>query len=222
MKTLKHHFTIFFLLLLLLSTYSIITPSANGFAKTWERTFDTNNGESTYTLVFETPDEVSSNSNWTITTTLLNAHMDELKQYIFFSTMKITAETDTGTSIQKTISFGHYPIGEFPERIYPGGRWGPNTISIDLSNETLNIPLGGAVDITIYATVNIGEFIYSTFLAEQIPTTTFETFSVEVGSIKIVSDSNFLTNYFSYILGAAVGITIFTGLVLRDRRTIRS
>ena len=220
MKTLKHQYTILYFIILLLSTYSVITPSANGFADTWTKTYETVKGTSTYTLVLETPDEISNNSNWTITTSVLIDHMDTHKQYIFFSTVEITAETASGESIKKTISFGRYPIGEFPERIYPGGRWGPNTITFDLSNETLNVPFGGAAEVTIYATVNIAEFINNPFLAEQLPTTSFETFSITAGTVRIISDSNLLTDYLPYILGAVVSITIFTGLVLRDRRTI--
>jgi|TARA_B100001971_G_scaffold207089_1_gene226782 hypothetical protein len=206
--------------MLLLSTYSIMIPSVTGFADTWTKTYETAKGTSTYTLVLETPDEVSNNSNWTITTSLLVDHMDTHKQYIFFSTIEITAETASGESMKKIISFGTFPIGEFPQRIYTGGRWGPNTITFDLSNGNLTVPFAGSTEVTLYVTVTMAEFIHNPFIAEQLPTTTFESFSIVAGTVRIMSDSDFLTDYLSYILGAVVSITIFIGLVLRDRRTV--
>jgi len=219
MKTLKRQYTIFYIILLL-STYSVMIPSVTGFADTWTKTYEDAKGTSTYTFVLETPDEISNNSNWTITTSLLVDHMDTHKQYIFFSTIEITAETSSGESMKKTVSFGRYPIGEFPQRIYTGGRWGPNIITFDLSNENLTVPFGGAAEVTIYATVSIAEFIHNPFIAEQMPTTKFETFSITVGTVRIISDSNLLFDYLPYILGAIVSVTVFIGLVLRDRRTV--
>ena len=54
------------------------------------------------------------------------------------------------------------------------------------------------------------------------PTTKFETFSITVGTVRIISDSNLLFDYLPYILGAIVSVTVFIGLVLRDRRTVNS
>ncbi|MFC1753653.1 hypothetical protein ACFL96_09720 [Thermoproteota archaeon] len=211
----RHKFTTIYLILLILSTN--IVP-VNGFIGTWTKTYVTSDGNSSYTFVLESQEDVKSNSNWTLISSLNIDDMDLHKQFVFYITMEITIETDTGTSIKRTISYGHYPIGAFPDRIYPGGRWGPNTIHIDLSNEILNIPFGGSTDATIYVKLNIAEFVNNPFLIEQLPTTTFETFQFTAGSIKIISDSNIITDYLSYILGAIVGIMVFTGLVIRDIR----
>ena len=208
-------------MILLLSLSSIFTLPANGFSDTWTKSFETADGKSTYILVLNTPNEVTSNSNLTITTSLLLDHMDMYKQYIFFSTLELTIETDTGSSIKRNIAFGNYPIGEQPQRLYPGSRWGPNTITIDLSNETLNFPLGGAIDATVYVTVNIAEFVNNPFLIEQLASTTFISFSVTAGTFKIINESIFLTDYFPYIIGSTVAIVIFVGLVLRDQRAGR-
>ena len=206
-------------MILLFSLLPIFTLPASGFSGKWTRSFDTYDGKSTYTLVLDSPDEVTRNTNLTITTSLLLDHMDKYKQYFFYSTIELTIETDTGSSIKRTISFGNYPIGEQPKRLYPGSRWGPNTFTIDLSNETINIPFGGAVDATIYARVNIAEFVNNPFLVEQLPSTTYESFSVTAGTFRIINESNFMSDYFPYIIGLTVGITIFIGLVLRNQRS---
>ena len=206
-------------MILLFSLLPVFTLPASGFSGKWTRSFDTYDGKSTYTLVLDSPDEVTRNTNLTITTSLLLDHMDKYKQYFFYSTIELTIETDTGSSIKRTISFGGYPIGEQPERLYPGSHWGPNTFTIDLSNETINIPFGGAVDATIYARVNIAEFVNNPFLVEQLPSTTYESFSVTAGTFRIMDESNFMSDYFPYIIGLTVGITIFIGLVLRNQRS---
>ena len=206
-------------MILLFSLLPVFTLPASGFSGKWTRSFDTYDGKSTYTLVLDSPDEVTRNTNLTITTSLLLDHMDKYKQYFFYSTIELTIETDTGSSIKRTISFGGYPIGEQPERLYPGSHWGPNTFTIDLSNETINIPFGGAVDATIYARVNIAEFVNNPFLVDQLPSTTYESFSVTAGTFRIMDESNFMSDYFPYIIGLTVGITIFIGLVLRNQRS---
>ena len=206
-------------MILLFSLLPIFTLPASGFSDKWTRSFDTYDGKSTYTLVLDSPDEVTRNSNLTITTSLLLDNMDKYKQYFFYSTIELTIETDTGSSIKRTISFGGYPIGEQPERLYPGSHWGPNTFTIDLSNETINIPFGGAVDATIYARVNIAEFVNNPFLVDQLPSTTYESFSVTAGTFRIMDESNFMSDYFPYIIGLTVGITIFIGLVFRNQRS---
>lgn len=218
MFILRKKITIIYSILFTVSLISIIIIPVNGFSGTWSKTYSTVNGESKYTFALNFPDDVESNSNLTLISSLNVDDMDTNKQFVFYLTMEITIETNTGDSIKRTTSFGHYPIGEFPQRIYPGGRWGPNTLNIDLSNETLNVPFGGSVEGTIYVKLSIAEFIVNPFIIEQKPTTTFENFQFTAGTFNIISDSNLITDYLSYILGAVVGIMIFSGLIIRDIR----
>lgn len=214
----RNKFTTIYSILLIVSLLSIIIIPVNGFSGTWSKTYTTINGESTYTFVLNSPDDIESNSNLTLISSLYVDNMDTNKQFVFYLTMEVTIETNNGDSIKKHISFGHYPIGEFPQRIYPGGRWGPNTMNIDLSNETLNIPFGGSTVATIYVKLNIAEFVVNPFVIEQRPTTTYETFQFTAGTINIISESNIITDYLPYILGATVSIMIFAGLIIRDIR----
>lgn len=218
MHALRNKFTTIYSILLIVSLLSIIIIPVNGFSGTWSKTYTTINGESTYTFVLNSPDDIESNSNLTLISSLYVDNMDTNKQFVFYLTMEVTIETNNGDSIKKHISFGHYPIGEFPQRIYPGGRWGPNTMNIDLSNETLNIPFGGYTVATIYVKLNIAEFVVNPFVIEQRPTTTYETFQFTAGTINIISESNIITDYLPYILGATVSIMIFAGLIIRDIR----
>ncbi len=217
MNNLDNKYITFFSILLISLLSTMIFP-IYGLTGSWTKTYTTTDGKSTYTLVLDSQDEIKSNSNLTLISTLNIDDMDTNKQFIYYLTMEITIETNTGGTIHRTISFGHFPIGEFPDRIYPGGRWGPNIVTIDLSNETLNIPFGGSVEATIYIKLSIAEFIHNPFLIEQLPTTTFESFQFTAGTIKIINESNILTDYISYILGATVGIIIFSGLIIRDIR----
>jgi hypothetical protein len=202
-------------------TITLITPSVSALSGSWTRDFAIASGKSSYTLLLESPDEVTSNSNWTITTTLRIDHMDTFKTFVFFSSMIITIETENGDQMKKDIQFGHFPIGEFPDRLYPGSRWGPNDITFDLSEEDIDIPFGGSTIAGIFITVNIAEFLYQPFRAEQLPETTYETFALNAGSVKLSDEGNLITEYFIYILGLAVGASIFLGLIIWTRLSQR-
>ena len=199
-----------------LTLFTTVAPPAHALSKSFTKDFVVSSGKSTYTFTLSSPDEMPNKSNWTITTTLVVDHMDRYKTFVFFSSIILTVETSNGKTLKKSLQFGHYPISEFPDRLYPGGKWGPTNTTINLAEEGLEAPFGGALDADIYATVNIAEFLFQPFRPEQLPLTTYETFSVNVGSVKIVSGDS-LPSYLPYILGLIMSVTIFTGLVVRDR-----
>lgn len=199
-----------------LTLFTTVAPPARALSKSFTKDFVVSSGKSAYTFTLSSPDEVPNKSNWTITTTLVVDHMDRYKTFVFFSSIILTVETSNGKTLKKSLQFGHYPIGAFPDRLYPGGKWGPTNITINLAEEGLEAPFGGTLDADIYATVNIAEFLFQPFRPEQLPLTTYETFSVNVGSVKIVSGDS-LPSYLPYILGLMMSLTLFTGLVVRDR-----
>ncbi len=207
--------------MIILSLIPLFTLPANALSGSWTKDFVTGVGKSTYTLTLDSPDEVSSSSNWTIIATLSIDHMDRFKTFVFFTSMFITVETDNGEQMKKTLQFGHYPIGEFPDRLYPGSRWGPHNVTFNLAEEDIGIPLGGSVDANIYVTVNIAEFLYQPFRAEQLPQTTYETYALNAGAVKITSEGSTLGRYLPYILGVVVSAIIFAGLFAWDRFTKR-
>jgi len=196
-------------------------PSADALSKKWTKSYSYAIGKSTYTLLLESPDVVSSNSNWTITVSLINEYMDKLKDFLFYATIELTVETSNGKVMKKSIQFGHYPISEFPDRLYPGGRWGPNEITFNLADEDLGLMFGQSIDASIYVTVNLAEFIKQPFRREQLPYTTYEHFSVNAGTVKIVNTENPFIDYIPYILGVAVGLSVFAAPLLHERFSSR-
>ncbi len=198
-------------------------PHATAYTKSWTKSFVEGSGKSNYTFTLSAPDVVQSGSNWTITTTLNIDGMDRYKTFLFYATVLITIEIPDGQQVKKSISFGHYPIGEFPDRIYPGGRWGPNDITVNLAQEgkEINPQPGETKEAKIYVTVSLAEFLYQPFRAEQLPQTTYQTFSMDAGSVQIVSNSGTVSDFLPYLIGAAVAVTIFVGLVVISRLTNR-
>ena len=198
-------------------------PRAAAYSKSWTKDFIEESGKSNYTLTLRSPDVVQSGSNWTLTTILNVDYMDRYKTFLFYSTIIITIETQDGHQVKKTLNFGHYPIGEFPDRIYPGGRWGPTNVTIDLSQEgkDLNPSLGGTNEVKIYITASVAEFLFQPFRAEQLPQTTYQTFSMDAGSVQIVSQGGAESNLLPYLLGAAVAVVVFVGLIVSSRFTGR-
>ncbi len=212
----------FILSILMFSMFTLVTPCSNSLSGSWIKDFVRENGKSSYTLILSAPDEVSSSSNLTITTTITIDHMDKYKTFVFYSSIIITVETISGKQIRHNIQFGNYPVGEFPERLYPGSRWGPNNVTFNLSEEDFGIPSGGSEEAEIFVTVNIAEFIYQPFMAEQRPYSNYETFSLDAGSLKIVNEGGIPLSYFPYIIGIVVGTIIFVGLFMRDRLSKRT
>ena len=198
-------------------------PRASAYSKSWAKDFVESSGKSNYTLTLNSPDVVQSGSNWTLTTTLNIDYMDRYKTFLFYSTILITIETPDGHQVKKSLAFGHYPIGEFPERIYPGGRWGPNNVTIDLSQEgkDLNPSPGRTNEAKIYITASVAEFLFQPFRAEQLPQTTYQTFSMDAGTVQIVSQGGAESNLLPYMLGAAVAVVVFAGLIVSSRFTGR-
>jgi hypothetical protein len=198
-------------------------PHADAYTTSWTKDFVESSGKSNYTFTISSPDVIKSGSNLTMLATLNVDYMDRYKTFLFFSTVLMTIETPDGHQVKKTLTFGHYPIGEFPDRIYPGGRWGPNNVTIDLSQEgkDLNPPPGGVNEAKIYVTVNLAEFLFQPFRAEQLPQTTYHTFSIDAGSVQIVSEASATSNLIPYLLGATVAVVIFVGLIVRSRFTGR-
>ncbi|MCL4436405.1 MAG: hypothetical protein M1503_02600 [Thaumarchaeota archaeon] len=197
-------------------------PQAAAYSKSWTKDFVESSGKSNYTLTLNSPDVVQSSSNWTLTTTLNIDYMDRYKTFLFYSTIGITVETPDGHQVKKSVAFGHYPIGQFPDRIYPGGRWGPTNITIDLSQEgkDLNPSPGGTNEMKIYVTVSLAEFLFQPFRAEQLPQTTFQTFSMDAGTVRIVSQGGGAeSNLLPYMLGVAVAVVVFAGLIVSPRFT---
>ncbi len=198
-------------------------PRASAYSQSWAKNFVESSGKSNYTLTVTSPDVVQSGSNWTLTTILNVNYMDRYKTFLFYSTITITVETPDGHQVVKSVAFGHYPIGEFPERIYPGGRWGPTNVTIDLSQEgkDLNPSLGGTNAAKMYITVSLAEFLFQPFRAEQLPQTTFQTFSMDGGTVQIVSEGGALSNLLPYLIGTVVAVVIFAGLIVSSRFTSR-
>jgi hypothetical protein len=143
--------------------------------------------------------------------------MDRYKTFLFFSSIIMTIESENGQQVKRTLQFGHYPIGEFPDRIYPGGRWGPNNVTINLSEEDLGVTPGGSTNATIYVTVNVAEFLFQPFRAEQLPQTSYETFSLDGSSVQIMSGENSTPPFLPYVIGGLVAAVIFVGLIARGR-----
>jgi len=210
-------FSVLFSIILVFSVVFANIPRANSLSQELFKEFNTASGKSSYIFSLDTDDQVSDNSNWTITASLVVDHMDKFKTFVFFSSVLLDIETSNGKILNRNIQFGHYPIGEYPARLYPGGKWGPNNITIDISKESLDIPSGGSVDAKIYVTLNLAEFIYQPFIVEQKPVTTYETFSFEAGSVRIINEGFPLQTLAPYLIGLAVGISILIGLIMRDR-----
>src|SRR3972149_8882512 len=210
-------FSLLFSIILVLSVIFSNIPKANSLSQDVYKEYNTSSGKSSYIFSIATDDQVSDKSNWTITTSLIVDHMDKYKTFLFFSSILIDIETSNGKKLNKNIQFGHYPIGEYPTRLYQGGKWGPNNITINISKESLDIPSGGYVDAKIYVTVNLAEFIAQPFVVEQKPVTTYESFSIEVGSVRLTNEGFPIATLVPYVIGLAVGISILIGLIMRDR-----
>ena len=248
----KNLVTTLYLIVILLFLIMLPTSSVNALSGKWNKSFKKPMpvGTSEYTLILESPDEVSSNADWNIQTSLTVEHMDGQKVYLWYSAIMVTIETENGELLKKTAKYGHYPLDESPSRLFPGGQWGPETITFHLAEEHLNIPAGGTVEATIYLTIDIAEYLqvmpehehehehndtqlsqpsgefetYSltprsdadgTIYCSDPYGATYETFSLTVGTVKIVGEGNILANYFPYIVGSAVGIAVFTGILVR-------
>jgi hypothetical protein len=203
--------------LIILSTPILFSSDSQALTQSWTKDFVTESGKSKYTLTLNSPDEVSRNSNWTITTVLDINNLDKFKTFVFFSSIIMTVETENGEQMKDSIHFGNYPIGEFPDRIYPGGRWGPENITFNLNEADIEIPIQGSVDATIYIMVNVAEFLVQPFRAEQLPVTTYETFALSTGPVKIVGNGNVYSNYLPLIFGFLAAVVIFSGLIVWDR-----
>lgn len=176
-------------------------------------------GTSQYTLILSSPDQVMSNSNWTITATLNVDRLEKLKTFLFYSRIELTIETSNGKTITKAHSFGYYPLGNFPERIYAGGYWGPIYFTINLVEEDLGIGAGQTIDATIYVNVDIAEFVdQPRRLEPNILGATYETFRVTGGAVKIAnSDPSLLITFMPLFVGGATGVAVLTVLFVRDR-----
>jgi hypothetical protein len=213
----KFSFFMTVLFVMMISTPILLPSFSYALTQSWTKDFVTASGKSKYTLIINSPDEVSRNSNWTITTLLDINDMTNLKTFVFFSSIIMTIETENGEQIKKSINFGNYPVGEFPDRLYPGGRWGPENITFNLSEADIEFPLQGSVKATIYATVNIAEFIYQPFRPNQLPVTTYETFAISSEPVRIVGNGDTFSNYLPYIFGIIAAIIIFSGLFTWDK-----
>ncbi len=178
-------------------------------------------GNSQYTLILSSPDQLVTNSNWTITATLNVDRLEQLKTFLFYSRLELIIETSNGKTINKAQSFGFYPLGNFPDRIYAGGYWGPIDFTINLDEEDLGVNAGQTIDATIYAKVDIAEFIdQPRRLEPNVLGASYETFRVTGGTVKITnSDQNPLMAFLPIIIGGATGVVVLTALLVRDRYT---
>ena len=213
----KSHFISIFCLSLIFSLFLLNTPFAYALSNKWTQDFETNDGKSTYSLILNSPDTVYSNSNWTVTTYLSVDYMDKLRTFVFYVSEHVTIETKDGKSFTKSIDFGHSTLDQFPERLYPGAIWGPTNFTFDILKENLQLPSSGSMDANIYVTLDISEYITTPRMADPIPVSTSENFSVNTGTVKIISEGNTLFTYIPYVIGLVVAVIIFVGLLISNR-----
>jgi len=216
---LNPHLTFYYYLVVLLLALPLTLTHANALNTESTEIFLDSTGTSQYTLILSSPDQLITNSNWTITATLNIDRLEKQKTFLFYSRLELIIETSNGKTITKAQSFGYYPLGNLPDRIYAGGYWGPLDFTINLDEEDLGVNAGQTIDATIYAKVDVAEFIDQPLRLEaNVLGVNYDTFRATIGTVKITSsDQNPLMTFLPIIIGGATGVVVFTALLIRDR-----
>ena len=199
-----------------------LTQPAYALSSMKTRTFTNPTGTSMYTLLVDSPDEVLSDSNWTITVSLILNSLTKLKLYMYYSAIIVTVELPSGKTLERVSQFGVHPITDYPDRLYPGGKWGPTDITFELAKEDLEITSSGSIDTMIFLKVDISENLY-VLSPEAPPASTYETFRVTIGQVKIINSApNIITGYLPFIIGGVTSMAVLIALLLYNRLNQRS
>jgi hypothetical protein len=143
-------------------------------------------GTSSYTVVWSYPASVSAGERLNVSATLYVNGLTGLKLFVDTYILSVFVEFPGKGFIGEGNASSFYgcdrPMGCGSPHIYPGGHWGPETISVPLGSSSVPIPQGSST-----ATVTIG-FVTSVWYDAPVSLDYQESGSQVVGNLTVISN----------------------------------